>query len=485
MRRRAALVVVALGLLAARRSPPVSFWEDGSPSTLHPLWAVTTRDLRAQAPIFDPLVRRGPDGWVSDLATAIHAEGGRVELTLRTDLRWHDGERFGPDDVCATVEALRDRDHPTPLGSRLGHRLGHCGAHPSDPNKVLVHLADTSELDPFEPLAFPVLPAHLGPLDAEDHQLATSPVGTGAWRAHLASGGVIYTPTGAPHAPPGLPQLRLVPLPVDPTDRDRAWNGSGAQGWPRLPAAEVPAHRDREGIALVPYPLDLVLVAHLDTSEPPLSDPAAREALDHALDRALLCNELVGGWPDAISPPCRPSTGPFLARSEGRNAGVGAVPPTLVATETPRDLVVAIPTELDVDPTRLGELLAAAWAPHHVVIEPVAMGELLATDTMERRRRWAVVVDTRLPAWDDLTPELAVNGARNWFGLAQPDLLAALADHTPEGRRTQHALLADLRPMLPLIEVHAMSAWSSRIRPLWMTPTDGLGAMERWGFATP
>lgn len=479
-------MLASLGLLAARRAPPLTFWEAGAPSTLHPLWAVTTLDLRAQAPIFDPLVERAADGWRSPLATAFRVDGGKVTLTLRADLRWHDGERFGPADVCATVAALRDRAAPTPLGTRLGHRLGHCAVDPLDPNGVVVHLADTSEPDPLAPLAFPVLPAHLAPLGAPDHVLATSPIGTGAWRAHRAADGVIYTPTGAPHAPAGLPQLRLVPLPTDPDDRERGWRSSGPQGWPRLPADEVTAHRDRPDVALVPYPLDVVLVAHLDASEPPLSDPDARRALDQALDRARLCNELVGSWPDAVAPACRPSTGPFLARSEGRNADVGAVPPTPVVTDAPRDLVVAIPTHLDVDPTRLGELLAAQWSPHRVVVEPVPVAELLRLTPDERRRRWAVIVDTRLPANDDLTPELAVSGGRNWFALADPELLTALSDRSADGLRTQHALLADRRPLVPLIELHtSLSAWSSGLSPVWLTPTDGLGAIERWGLQRP
>lgn len=466
------LAVLAVGMCGAKRKPPVTWWEAGSPSTMHPLWAASTLDLRAQAPIYDPLVERSGDAWTSPIAEITGFEDGRVTLQLRRDIKWHDGERLTSEDVCATVDAVRSRTAITPLGARIGTKIQHCAA--ADDWTAVIRLSETALPEPLSFLQFPVLPAHLGELTEPDHPISTAPVGTGPWKAHEAKGGWIYTPVNANHHASGRPELRLVPV-AEGADLE------GVDGWPRLPSDQVGDLRGREGWKLVPYPLDVVVTVALDASEPPLSDPGLREALDAALDRPALCETLVGSWPDAQAPPCRPTVSPFAARTKATNHGV-PLPEHSPLGGDGGPLTVAIQAELEVDPDALCEQLTSMWAPWSVSCEVVPLGELVRIDALDRRKRWDAVVSQRLPATVDLAPELSMQGRLNWFSIADDQVLEDLAREGVEGKRLLHATLADQRPLLPLFELSAMSAWRTGFDPIWMTPTNGLGSMARWGF---
>lgn len=481
--RHLLLLLPLLALCGAKRKAPVTWWEARPPSTLHPLYAASTLDLRAQAPIYDPLVEKVGGRWTSALATeAPVVDGGKVTLRLRKDVKWHDGERFTADDVCATVAALRNRDAPTPLGVRLGPGLRHCAALPSDPSTVVIHLAESGVGDPLSALAFPVLPEHLGPLTDRGHPLATKPVGTGPWRARPGQGVVIYEPATAPHHEGERPVLRLFTVPDDPAEREAALANHRVQGWPVLPADQVPAIRALPGWSLAPYALGEVLTLTLDPSEPPLSDLALRQALHAATDRKALCTALVGTWPDARPAPCRPTMSPFGLDHPATNHGIGLPEPTPLPAEPAHELTVAIQAELGLSAEALGAQLATLWAPHAVTVELLPLADLLAIPATERRERFDAVVHSRLPATADLRPELSLTGGANWFATADAELAEALAGHEREELHALHATLADRHILLPLVELSAMSAWDAGITPLWMTPTDGLGQIERWGL---
>ena len=469
-------MVCALSLCAAKnRAEPVTWWEAELPSTLHPLWAASTLDLRAQAPIYDNLVEPTVNGWVSALTTDIQVEAGTIRLVLRRDIRWQDGKKLSSADICATVDALRSKTEVTPLGSRLGRRLQHCAALASDEWTVVIHLADTGESDPLSALHFPVLPSHLGPLTDIDHPIAQAPVGTGPWAATVGDKSISYRAHRTSH----LPALTLSVAPDWPTEEQLAQ----VQGWPRLPVSQIPRLREMPSWSLYPYRMETVIGLALDTSEPPFSSQSLRQAVDGAINRDALCKDLVGNWPDANPPPCRPTISPFAESAGVTNHGI-PIPELVQLPEDPLlQLTIAIPAELEIDAVAMGRWLTGSLVPYQVDIEILPLAELIRTPATDRRKRWDVVVFARTPADSDLRPELGMDGQRNWFTATDRGVLDALRANDPDDWYDLHAVVADQRLILPLVELNAMSAWSSGISPAWMTPVDGLGSLRQWGFS--
>jgi hypothetical protein len=109
--------VVPCGITAAVSRPTAggTFIEGivGVPTTLNPLVSDTSKDQAAadvHALVFDGLVRIGLDGSPEPgLAESwdIDTTGTVYTFTLRSDVKWHDGESFGVDDVLFTLRSVQ------------------------------------------------------------------------------------------------------------------------------------------------------------------------------------------------------------------------------------------------------------------------------------------------------------------------------------------------------------------------------------------
>jgi peptide/nickel transport system substrate-binding protein len=87
----------------------------GTWQRVNPIFATANAvDQDLSALIFSGLLRLAPDGSVEpDLAEAlpeISEDGRAYTFTLRSGLRWHDGEPITTDDVRFTIEAIADPD---------------------------------------------------------------------------------------------------------------------------------------------------------------------------------------------------------------------------------------------------------------------------------------------------------------------------------------------------------------------------------------
>ena len=161
----------------------------GIPTTLNPLVSDTTTDLAAadvHAVIFDGLVRVGLDGSFEPALAEkweIDPSGMVYTFTLRPDVKWHDGEPFGVEDVLFTLRSVQG---PAFTGSPSLATVW---------RTVLVERAGDMSIRcklqaPFAPFlkyaAVPIVPAHLL-ADTPPEQWANSafsqkPVGTGPYR---------------------------------------------------------------------------------------------------------------------------------------------------------------------------------------------------------------------------------------------------------------------------------------------------------------
>jgi ABC-type transport system substrate-binding protein len=97
----------------------------GSPRFINPVYAATSdadRDLTEL--IFSGLVKFDPNGEITeDLVESyrILDDGKTYEFTLKRDIVWHDGEPLTTDDILFTIQTLQDSEIKSPLrGNWLG-----------------------------------------------------------------------------------------------------------------------------------------------------------------------------------------------------------------------------------------------------------------------------------------------------------------------------------------------------------------------------
>src|SRR5688572_17950985 len=87
----------------------VSYYDASLPSTMNPLFARSIVDYRPHELVFDRLFSRSPSN--NELRSRLVAryeklEGGqKLRRHLVEGIKWHDGERVLPEDVCFTVDA--------------------------------------------------------------------------------------------------------------------------------------------------------------------------------------------------------------------------------------------------------------------------------------------------------------------------------------------------------------------------------------------
>ncbi len=137
------------------------------PQTFNPIVATDAASRAAVHDVFDTLVRLDPRTGAMTPALAaswsLDEAGTMLTLTLRDDVRWHDGQPLTARDVAFTFEAIYSTPVPSPLEAALRP-----GGKPMTVTAVDAHTVRVRVAQPFAPLlsalAVPIVPEHvLGP----------------------------------------------------------------------------------------------------------------------------------------------------------------------------------------------------------------------------------------------------------------------------------------------------------------------------------
>ncbi len=208
--RIAALCGVSLLLTGAN----LSVYDDALPTTLHPLFAETLADERAQELVFDRLFFHSLVNSTLDSLLVerweLDDDGRNLSLTLKQGLRWHDGRAATAADVCFTVDVLLDAHNDTAVTTRYRPLLESCTVEGQGAS-ARVTLREPLTAPPAL-LDFRLLPAHLftGTTLAPDSPFARSPVGTGSMRGELRDGEVVFERTSPVTDPGQVVSLRIL-----------------------------------------------------------------------------------------------------------------------------------------------------------------------------------------------------------------------------------------------------------------------------------
>jgi len=242
------------------------------------------------------------------------ADRRTLDVTVRADVRWHDGVPVTAADVAFTLDAARDSATGYPRRADLeclarvrasdarAVRLEFCRPQPGLPD-VLTDLA--------------ILPAHL--LAALPHAglrgaaFNQHPVGDGPFRfvSHVPDQRWVFEANrdfpAALGGPPGL--ARLVVVIVDEPATKLAGLVTGELDVAGILPMHAALVRRDPALAVESYPLLLTYLLAWNNRRPPLDDPRLRHALTLALDRRAIVDAYLYGFgvvADGPVPPWHP-----------------------------------------------------------------------------------------------------------------------------------------------------------------------------------
>jgi peptide/nickel transport system substrate-binding protein len=286
----------------------------GVPTTLNPLVSDTSKDQAAadvHALVFDGLVRIGLDGSPEPgLAESwdIDATGTVYTFTLRSDVKWHDGQAFGVDDVLFTLRSVQGPAYTgsaslatvwrTVLVERAGERSIRCRLQA-----------------PFAPFlkyaTVPILPAHMlvaiAPEQWASSPFSMKPIGTGPYQVTNVTGDGVEL-TANPDYYQGEPLIGTVSLRfyADESLAFAALTKGEISGMAYAGTGNVGSYNVPRGFIRHAVPFDAYTILTLNLRNAPFDDVTFRQQLAQAIDRDDLIKRVLPGQVTRIDTPTMP-----------------------------------------------------------------------------------------------------------------------------------------------------------------------------------
>lgn len=496
----------------------------GAPMRFNPLlsWAnPVDRDVNRL--LYNSLIRFDDHGLPQpELAESwgISRDRKVYNLSLRADLRWHDGEPLTTDDVLFTIHAMRNPDLPVPDDLREFWRQVDVKAF--DARTVQFRLPE-----PFAPfldyLAFPVLPAHLweGMKAQEmiDSPRNLQPVGSGPYRFdHLilegeTIRGVVLQANGDyfPHPP----YIRTVELYFyeDPLQALEAYRNGDVMGIGQVSLEILPQALTEPNLNLYTSRLPHLSMVFFNLDNPQVAffqDASLRRALLMGLNRRGMIDRLLAGQGLIADGPIFPHTWAYYEGMErvpydpdGALALLKEAGYTLPASGDVRqkdDVPLAFTLLYPQDTLHQGmaEAIQRDWARLgvQVTLQAVPAAQLL-TDYLEPRVYQAALLDLDLSRSPDPDPypfwhQTQVTGGQNYARwdnrqaseyLEQARLTVDYAERALLYRNFQVLFMREL-PALPLfypVYTYAVDAQvrGVRVGPMF-NPSDRFATIADW-----
>jgi peptide/nickel transport system substrate-binding protein len=499
----------------------LSFYEESLPTTLNPLFARSMVDRRAQELVFDRLFYRS--AVTSEIKSRLVRttevlDGGRaVRLVLAEGVRWHDGEPLTPQDVCFTLDAMRDPGTPTQIGKAFEESVASCEA---TRREVVVRFTKAYH-NPTERLEFAVLPRHVFAGQTAirpDDDFSSRPIGTGPMKGSRGKREVRFTAFPNAHHTPRIDVLQLGEG-GDPLIQVRTLMNHGVHGIVNVSPpyrGDVAASDD---IALKSYDLRSWWFVALNTRRGPLADKRIRQAIDASLDREELRRLTMGFDPDDIQQPCQFISGPFVpasayynrtvkvrprsdlpqverlmqaagAREQGGTWTVGGQQLVLnIGMEAPldleaRDLLNQIGNQLQSAGfgRQVHKISADEW------VQKVVSGNATEFDMLIGKWSFGVVEDVS-PMFHTRT---GGRGIYNIFGYSNPTVDGMLGRYDTARTDTEaqdafhelHEFLADDLPYLFLWKLDTKSGWRMEVKGNTIAPYYYFTEFDGWALTT-
>ncbi|MDP2650338.1 MAG: ABC transporter substrate-binding protein [bacterium] len=294
----------------------------GAPRFINPLLAISDTDRDLSMLIYTGLMRPGKDGaLVPDLAErySVSEDGTEYRFVLRDDAHFHDGTPLTADDVVFTVRAAQDSALKSPRRS--------------DWDGVVVEKVNDREVlftlqKPYAPFlentTLGILPRHLWqgvtPEEFSFSNLNSRPIGAGPYRL----GDISFDKTGVPlyyelrsfrRYTLGEPYIKNAFIYFF-ANEERLMRNYDAGTISSLaavsPAALSSETANRSRLLRMSFPRIFAVFFNQNRNHV-FTSRAVRDALNAALDKERIVEEVLGGYGTVIDSPIPPET---IARSE-------------------------------------------------------------------------------------------------------------------------------------------------------------------------
>lgn len=289
----------------------------GTPRFINPILAVTTADQDLTALVYAGLMTLGPDGGViPDIAESVTvSEDGRTyRVLLKQNVVFHDGEPLTADDVIFTISRVQDPAINSPLRAGWeGISMERLGDHE-------MQFVLPEPYAPFvENLTLGILPKHVWeratPEEFAFSQHNSEPIGAGPYTIRkIARNG-----SGIPESYElvahrddfkSAPKIETVLLHFYPTEEqlvDALKKGvvTSAGGLSKASVDALRASFVSFHLSTTPLPRTFALFFNQNET-PLLRDNAVRAALEIAVDRDRIVEEVLGGYGMPIASPIPP-----------------------------------------------------------------------------------------------------------------------------------------------------------------------------------
>ena len=301
-----ALTLLAITAPASRAAPAVFNVAVGiDPDNLDPAQVTTTTVGNMIDYVVETLLTIDEHGrFVPLLAESwtVSSDGLRYTFMLRPGVRFHDGTPFDAQAVKWTFDRLMDRAVRVPLRPDWEGKV-----EVVDPLTIRISLQQ-----PFAPLigglSFTVA-GMLSPASADklgnDYKNYTHLVGTGPYVFKERRRGESITVTKNPGYWGKSPYYDTVVFRVVPeaATRESLLLAGQVDLIILPPVADLPALQRNPAVKVLLAPSDRTIFVAINTSKPLLSDRRVRQALNYAVDKAAIVNNVLFGAADGMDAP--------------------------------------------------------------------------------------------------------------------------------------------------------------------------------------
>lgn len=455
MAQRPVSLSVAVGAL-----PPS--WDPAGATSLETQWLDSL--------LYDAIARWNANGDVFPalgLGWSITALDRVIEINLRPDAFFHDGERLTAQDVRFSLERIRSGDE----GVSDAWRLEHVREIEAGNDQTVRIVLDQPDASLVASLAAPVLSVLREGVPADRIRGGTGPFSVGYQSPDVVvfRRNPLFWQVGRPR----FESLHIRPI-ADDTERSTALATGMVDLMPNVPLLDIPMLRAEPSVQLVGGASNHLCLLHVNLNEPHLRDPRLRQLLSAAIDRTRLVEVATAGQAEA-------SGLLFPARSWAR---VDEPEPEGLTTEAARAGLADLGITADLRLRLLTDNADATLANTAVVLQEqlayagIALSvELLDGDELANavERRDYDLLATYTRPWRDphelVRPLLASDGVGNYTGYADSgvDGLIRGATITSDRQvrqaryaRLQQRILEDM-PVIMLFRPHYYDAMTTRI----------------------
>ncbi len=297
----------------------------GTPRFVNPVLAINQADKDITTLVYSGLLRLDETGvarpYLAESMT-VSNDGMIYNLNLKPGITFHDGMPITADDVLFTVNLIKDQNVQSPL------RLNFDGVSVEKISERELNFVLERAFAPFaQNLTFGILPKHIWhKMSAEELPFSRNniePIGSGPYRVKQVErndAGLIEAYWLVPHdsilKQPKIEQIRLTFF-ASEVELVKAINQKEVMGGAGLSAQGLRELDDELPLIIYRQPLPRTFAVFFNQSKSAaMRDSAARAALNIAVPRQALVDEVLSGYGRVIASPITPDFGVTTAPLE-------------------------------------------------------------------------------------------------------------------------------------------------------------------------